>query len=228
MPEYHSVHSIEPAKGHGWRRILDLVPRAQTTIGQCLLFRISQYFFLSGISLVWAKGLSNTTYKICISSFVASIKEHNLKVMEAMDFYLTVPCLRVKTSQEALSAFPWTSLTHTSASYFFPECVLWLQGVNYFLDFCKCPHTFLLILILISLQVMFNTVPEWNDQIAWFKFVSGLMAIHDGTMTQASSIYRAPIQPLCNALLSASDFVKNRRTCFESLHLPCEDHIIIL
>lgn len=66
---------------------------------------------------------------------------------------------------------------------------------------------------------MFNTVPEGNDQITWFKFASGLMVINDGAITKVSNIYWEYIQPLYNTLLSAWDFIKNGRRCFESLTL---------
>lgn len=36
---------------------------------------------------------------------------------------------------------------------------------------------------------MFNSVPEWNDQITWLKFASGLMVINDGDITNISNIY---------------------------------------
>lgn len=71
----------------------------------------------------------------------------------------------------------------------------------------------------LSSRSMFNTVPEWNDQITWLKFASALMVINNGAITKISNIYWEHVQPLYSTRLSAWDFIKNERRCFESLTL---------
>lgn len=88
----------------GWRRILALVHRAYPTIGQWCSFKLNQYFFLSGISLVWAKGPLNTTSIKPTSPFLfPPLRNTTWKWWKPQISLSLSPALHVNPSQEALS-----------------------------------------------------------------------------------------------------------------------------